>query len=101
MRSAADHYCGGIAGATMEDTKNKKLVTYHEVGHAIIGSVLENHDEVEKITLIRVNKGPPWTLPLKKIKCYSRSALLAQLLQLAGRVTGASCFSNQVTTWCK
>jgi ATP-dependent Zn protease len=27
--------------------KNKKLVAYHEVGHAIVGSVLENHD-VEK-----------------------------------------------------
>jgi ATP-dependent Zn protease len=25
-----------------------KLVAYHEVGHAIVGSVLENHDEVEK-----------------------------------------------------
>jgi cell division protease FtsH len=36
----------------MEDTKNKKLIAYHEVGHAIVGSVLENHDEVEKITLI-------------------------------------------------
>jgi cell division protease FtsH len=32
----------------MEDTKNKKLVAYHEAGHAIVGSVLENHDEVEK-----------------------------------------------------
>jgi ATP-dependent Zn protease len=31
----------------MEDTKIK-LVAYHEVGHAIVGSVLENHDEVEK-----------------------------------------------------
>jgi ATP-dependent Zn protease len=31
----------------MEDTKIKKLVAYHEVGHAIVGSVLENH-EVEK-----------------------------------------------------
>jgi ATP-dependent Zn protease len=28
---------GGIAGATMEDTKKKKLVAYHEVGHAIVG----------------------------------------------------------------
>jgi ATP-dependent Zn protease len=28
--------------------KIKKLVAYHEVGHAIVGSVLENHDEVEK-----------------------------------------------------
>jgi cell division protease FtsH len=32
----------------MEDTKKKKIVAYHEVGHTIVGSVLENHDEVEK-----------------------------------------------------
>jgi cell division protease FtsH len=28
--------------------QNKKIIAYHEVGHAIVGSVLENHDEVEK-----------------------------------------------------
>jgi cell division protease FtsH len=38
----ADRIIGGIAGATMEDTKIKKLVAYHEVGHAIVGSVLES-----------------------------------------------------------
>jgi cell division protease FtsH len=52
VNEAADRIIGGIAGTTMEDTKNKKLIAYHEVGHAIVGSVLENHDEVEKITLI-------------------------------------------------
>merc|ERR1712157_462701 len=52
VNEAADRIIGGIAGATMEDTKNKKLIAYQEIGHAIVGSVLENHDEVEKITLI-------------------------------------------------
>jgi cell division protease FtsH len=49
----------------MEDTKNKKLIAYHEVGHAIVGSVLENHDEVEKITLIPRGgaKGLTWFTP--------------------------------------
>jgi cell division protease FtsH len=46
VNDAADRIIGGIAGATMED-KNKKIIAYHEVGHAIVGSVLENH-ELEK-----------------------------------------------------
>src|SRR5210317_2327920 len=36
VNEAADRIIGGIAGSTMEDTKNKKLIAYHEVGHAII-----------------------------------------------------------------
>jgi ATP-dependent Zn protease len=32
----ADRIIGGIAGATMEDTKNKKLVAYHEVGRILL-----------------------------------------------------------------
>eukprot|EP00986_Skeletonema_menzelii_P019778 scaffold29115_cov1319-Skeletonema_menzelii.AAC.16 len=38
-------------GTPMEDSKNKKLIAYHEVGHAITGTVLQSHDEVEKITI--------------------------------------------------
>jgi cell division protease FtsH len=52
VNEAVDRIIGGIAGSTMEDSKNKKLIAYHEVGHAIVGSVLENHDAVEKITLV-------------------------------------------------
>merc|ERR1712099_198477 len=48
VNEAADRIIGGIAGTTMEDTKNKRLIAYHEVGRAIVGSVLANHDEVEK-----------------------------------------------------
>ena len=49
----------------MEDTKNKRLIAYHEVGHAIAGSVLKSHDEVEKITLTPrgAAKGLTWFTP--------------------------------------
>ena len=50
VNQAIDRIIGGIAGAPMEDSKNKKLIAYHEVGHAITGTVLQSHDEVEKIT---------------------------------------------------
>merc|ERR1711966_132112 len=51
VNEAADRIIGGIAGSPLEDTKNKRLVAYHEIGHALTGSVLKSHDEVEKITL--------------------------------------------------
>ena len=75
VNEAADRIIGGIAGSTMEDTKNKKLIAYHEVGHAIVGSVLQNHDEVEKITLIPRGgaKGLTWFTPEEDQTLLSRS----------------------------
>ena len=102
VNEAADRIIGGIAGSTMEDTKNKKLIAYHEVGHAIVGSVLENHDEVEKITLIPRGgaKGLTWFTPEEDQMLLSRSALLARIITtLAGRVTEQVVFGDpEVTT---
>ena len=102
VNEAADRIIGGIAGSTMEDSKNKKLIAYHEVGHAIVGSVLENHDEVEKITLIPRGgaKGLTWFTPEEDQTLVSRSQLLARIITtLAGRVTEQVVFGDpEVTT---
>jgi len=102
VNEAADRIIGGIAGSTMEDTKNKKLIAYHEVGHAIVGSVLENHDEVEKITLIPRGgaKGLTWFTPEEDQMLVSRSQLLARIITtLAGRVTEKIIFGDpEITT---
>jgi len=102
VNEAADRIIGGIAGSTMEDTKNKKLIAYHEVGHAIVGSVLENHDEVEKITLIPRGgaKGLTWFTPEEDQMLLSRSQLLARIITtLAGRVTEKIVFGDpEITT---
>ena len=102
VNEAADRIIGGIAGSTMEDTKNKKLIAYHEVGHAILGSVLENHDEVEKITLIPRGgaKGLTWFTPEEDQTLVSRSQLLARIITtLGGRVAEQVVFGDpEVTT---
>ena len=102
VNEAVDRVIGGIAGSSMDDTKNKKLIAYHEVGHAIVGSVLENHDEVEKITLIpRGNaKGLTWFTPGEDQMLVSRSQLLARIIStLGGRVTEQVVFGDpEVTT---
>ena len=102
VNEAVDRVIGGIAGSSMDDTKNKKLIAYHEVGHAIIGSVLDNHDEVEKITLIpRGNaKGLTWFTPGEDQMLVSRSQLVARIIStLGGRVTEQVVFGDpEVTT---
>lgn len=102
VNEAADRIIGGIAGTPMEDTKNKKLVAYHEIGHAIVGSVLENHDEVEKITLIPRGgaKGLTWFTPEEDQMLFSRSQLLARIITtLGGRVAEQVVFGDpEVTT---
>lgn len=102
VNEAVDRVIGGIAGSSMDDTKNKKLIAYHEVGHAIVGSVLENHDEVEKITLIPRGgaKGLTWFTPGEDQMLVSRSQLLARIIStLGGRVTEQVVFGDpEVTT---
>ena len=102
VNEAVDRIIGGIAGSTMEDSKNKKLIAYHEVGHAIVGSVLENHDAVEKITLVPRGgaKGLTWFAPEEDQMLLSRSALLARVITtLGGRVAEQVVFGDpEVTT---
>jgi cell division protease FtsH len=102
VNEAADRIIGGIAGSSMEDSKNKKLIAYHEVGHAIVGSALENHDAVEKITLIPRGgaKGLTWFAPEEDQMLVSRSQLLARIITtLGGRVAEQVVFGDpEITT---
>jgi len=102
VNEAADRIIGGIAGTPLEDTKNKRLIAYHEVGHAITGSVLKSHDEVEKITLTPrgAAKGLTWFTPEEDQSLLSRSALLARIIAtLGGRAAEQVVFGDpEVTT---
>lgn len=102
VNEAADRIIGGIEGTPLEDTKNKRLIAYHEVGHAITGSVLKSHDEVEKITLTPrgMAKGLTWFTPEEDQSLLSRSELLARIITtLGGRAAEQVIFGDpDVTT---
>merc|ERR1719221_1188942 len=102
VNEAADRIIGGIEGTPMEDTKNKRLIAYHEVGHAITGSVLKSHDEVEKITITPrgMAKGLTWFTPEEDQSLLSRSELLARIITtLGGRAAEQVVFGDpDVTT---
>lgn len=97
INEAVDRIIGGIAGSAMEDTKNKKLIAYHEVGHAIVGSLLQDHDDVEKVTLIPRGsaKGLTWFAPEEDQILISRAQLVARIAtNLGGRVAERIIFGE-------
>lgn len=102
VNEAADRIIGGIAGSTMEESKNKRLIAYHEVGHAIVGSVLEHHDDVEKVTLIPRGgaKGLTWFAPDEDQMLITRSELTDRIVTiLGGRAAEQVIFGDpEITT---
>lgn len=69
--------------------KEKKLVSYHEAGHAVVGYLLPNTDPVHKVSIIPRGRAGGYTLLLPKEDRYymTKSMLLDQVtMLLAGRV---------------
>jgi cell division protease FtsH len=67
----------------------KKIVAYHEAGHALVGYLLPNTDPVHKVTIIPRGRAGGYTLMLPEQDRYymTKTELLARISTLmAGRV---------------
>jgi len=60
-----DRIVAGMEGTKLTDGKVKSLVAYHEVGHAICGTLTPGHDPVQKVTVVPRGqaKGLTWFTP--------------------------------------
>jgi len=47
---AVDRVVAGMEGTPLVDSKSKRLIAYHEIGHALIGTLVKDHDPVQKVT---------------------------------------------------
>ncbi|MGL5034235.1 MAG: cell division protein FtsH, partial [Microcystaceae cyanobacterium] len=67
-------------------SKSKRLIAYHEVGHALIGTLCDSHDPVEKVTLIPRGqaRGLTWFTPDEEQGLMTRSQLLVRIAGLLG-----------------
>ena len=81
---AIDRVVAGMEGTPLVDSKNKRLIAYHEVGHALVATLTKDHDQVQKVTLIPRGQaqGLTWFTPNEDQGLVSRS-------QLKARITGA------------
>jgi len=99
---AVDRVVAGMEGTPLVDSKSKRLIAYHEVGHALVGTLLKDHDQMQKVTLIPRGQaqGLTWFLPSDEQGLISRSQLKARITgALGGRAAEDVIFgSAEVTT---
>jgi cell division protease FtsH len=102
INDAVDRVVAGMEGTPLVDSKSKRLIAYHEVGHAVIGTLLPQHDPVQKVTLIPRGqaRGLTWFTPNEEQGLVSRSQLLARITAaLGGRAAEEEIFGDaEVTT---
>jgi cell division protease FtsH len=102
VNDAIDRIVAGMEGRALVDSKAKRLIAYHEVGHAIVGTLCPGHDQVEKVTLIPRGQaqGLTWFTPDEEQGLTSRSQLLARIAGLLGGRVAEECVfgEDEVTT---
>lgn len=79
----------GLEGKQLVRVKARQLTAYHEMGHAFIGSLINENEGIEKLSLIpRGNtQGTTWTTP-SSTQYNSRKIFVNQvLIALAGRAS--------------
>jgi cell division protease FtsH len=99
---AVDRVVAGMEGTPLLDGKTKRLIAYHEIGHAIVGTLLADHDPVQKVTLIPRGQaqGLTWFMPDEDQGLISRAQILARITgALGGRAAEDIIFGDaEVTT---
>jgi cell division protease FtsH len=99
---AVDRVVAGMEGTPLVDGKSKRLIAYHEIGHAIVGTLVKAHDPVQKVTLIPRGQaqGLTWFTPSEEQMLISRAQLIARITgALGGRAAEDLIFGDaEVTT---
>merc|ERR1712157_665171 len=77
-----DRIVAGLEGTHMTDDTSKSLVAYHEVGHAICGTLTPGHDPVQKVTVIPRGqaKGLTWFTPGEDVSLISKQQIFARIV---------------------
>ncbi|MEB3351067.1 MAG: ATP-dependent zinc metalloprotease FtsH [Cyanobacteriota bacterium] len=99
---AVDRVIAGMEGRPLTDGRSKRLIAYHEVGHALVGTLVKAHDPVQKVTLIPRGQaqGLTWFAPDEEQMLVSRAQLRARIMgALGGRAAEDVVFGHaEVTT---
>jgi cell division protease FtsH len=95
---AIDRLIAGLEKKRVMSQKERRIVAYHESGHAIVASVLPGLDPVHKISIVQRGFGAlgyTMQLPLEDRYLLTRTDLLNQLsVLLAGRTAEEIAFDE-------
>ena len=80
--------------------KERKIIAYHEGGHALVGHALPNADPVHKITIIPRGRALGYTAaaPAEDKFLVSRAEMMDQLAMLLGGRTAEELVFHEPTT---
>ena len=98
---ATDRVLMGPAKVTKKYTeKEKKLVAYHEAGHAVLGLKLDGANEVQKITIIPRGHAGGYTMMTPKEDTFTstKKELLDAICGLLGGRVAEEITFNEITT---
>lgn len=100
LDEAIDRVMMGPAKKSKKYTdKEKRLVAYHEAGHAIIGLKLENSDMVQKVTIIPRGEAGGYNLmtPREEKMMPTKSDFMAQITGLLGGRVAEELVFNEIS----
>jgi cell division protease FtsH len=84
----------------MMSDSEKKIIAYHEAGHALVAHALPNTDPVHKVTILPRGRALGYTMQLPEEDKYlqTRSEMLDQLAVLLGGRTAEELVFHEPTT---
>ena len=98
---ASDRVLMGPAKVSRKYSENdRKLVAYHEAGHAVIGLKLEHANVVQKVTIIPRGSagGYNMMIPSEEKICSTKTDLLEEITGLLGGRTAEELVFGEITT---
>jgi cell division protease FtsH len=101
FESAIDRLIAGLEKKRVMSDKERRIVAYHESGHAIVASVLPGLDPVHKISIVQRGFGAlgyTMQLPLEDRYLMTRGDLYSQLAVLLGGRTAEEIALNEIST---
>jgi cell division protease FtsH len=98
---AIDRVIAGLEKKRVMSTKERRIVAFHESGHAIVATVLPNLDPVHKISIVQRGFGAlgyTMQLPLEDRYLMTRTDLLSQLAVLLGGRSAEEIAFGEIST---
>ena len=98
---ATDRVLMGPAKASHKYSENdRKLVAYHEAGHAVIGLKLAHANVVQKVTIIPRGTAGGYNMmvPSEEKMCSTKTDLIEQITGLLGGRTAEEVVFGEITT---
>ncbi|WP_232200637.1 ATP-dependent zinc metalloprotease FtsH [Synechococcus sp. CC9616] len=105
LEAALERITMGLTAAPLQDSAKKRLIAYHEIGHALVAALIPEADRVDKVTLLPRSGGVGgftrlW--PDEEVLdsgLITRSSLMARLVvALGGRAAEMVVFGREEVT---